>query len=486
MENTNEIHGSESGFLPFDPIVLVQDVLKHWLLILLAALMVGVGSYIATDRSYEPVYRTSMTFVVTSRSSSSTVYANLTSTTNLATVFSELMNSSVLRKAVLEEMGASSFDGSISAAAVPETNLITVSVTASDPRTAFLMAKAIMNHHETVTYQVVDNVALEVLQSPTVPMAPTNRADASGQMERMMQITALAVCAVLLWVSFTRDKVRSGKEARKKLDCSYLGEIPHENKYKTLFSRVRHRKTSVLITNPVTSFRYVETIRKLRRRVEQHMGSGKVLMVTSLLENEGKSTVSVNLALSMAQKYSRVLLIECDLRKPACHALLNQKNVAHGLRDVLANKASVSDAIIHDPKSGLYLLLETRGSGKSGDLISSERMQALIKWARQEFDFIVLDLPPMAAVSDAENMMEYADASLMVVRQNAALAPALNKAIATLEGGKAKLLGCVLNNVYATVLPVSRGYGYGYGKYGHYGRYGHYGPYGAKSERPEK
>ena len=327
---------------------------------------------------------------------------------------------------------------------------------------------------------MVDGIALEVLQNPKVPTAPMNYANAAGQMKKMMLMAAAAVCALLAVLSYYRDTVRSGKEARTKLDCDFLGEIPHEEKYKTLVSRIRHRKTSILITNPITSLRFVETIRKLRRRVEQNMHGDKVLMVTSLLENEGKSTVAVNLALAMAQKRSKVLLIDCDLRKPACHALLEQKNVTYGLRDVLAGKAVLADAMIRDKKSNLYLLLEKRGVKNSGDLVSSEKMQALLSWARKEFDFVVLDLPPMAEVSDAESVMEFADASLLVVRQNVAMAPAVNKAIAALDGGKAKLLGCVLNNVYSTSLSSGRGYGYGgYGKYGHYGHYGHYGSNGS-------
>ena len=477
MEKTNELHTGESGTLNFDPIVLLLDVAKRWLLILLAALMVGVGSYIVTDMGYSPVYKTTTTYVVTTRGTASTVYGNLSSTTSLASVFTELLNSSILRKAILQETGAVSFDGSINAEVVPETNLLTVTVTASDPKTAFQVAQAIIDHHESVTYQVVDNIALEVLQNPVVPMSPVNAANAAGQMKKMMLLTAAAGVVLLGGISYLRDTVRSGKEARAKLDCSFLGEIAHEEKYKTLVSRIRRRKTSILITNPVTSFRFVENIRKLRSRVEQHMHGEKVLMVTSLLENEGKSTVAVNLALAMAQKQGKVLLIDCDLRKPACHALLEQKVVTHGLRDVLLGRASVSDALIREKRSNLYLLLEKKGDKNSGDLVSSEQMRNLLDRARQEFDFIVLDLPPMGEVSDAESVMELADASLLVVRQNVAAAPAVNKAVAALDSGKARLLGCVLNNVYSTSL--SSGQGYGYGGYGKYGHYGHYGKYGA-------
>lgn len=481
MDTTNEIRHSADGILPFDPVVVVRDVLKQWLVIILAALAVGIGSYILTDMEYEPRYQAKATFVVTTRSSSATVYSNLASTTEMAAVFSELINSSVMRKNILAAMGTSYFDGTISASVVPETNLLNMTVTASDPRTAFLVAQAIIDHHEEVTYLVVDNVSLEVLQGAEVPTGPVNRVDATGSMRKMMILAAAAMCAVFAWLSLTRDTVRSGQEARKKLDCDYLGDIPHEEKYKTLISRIRRRKSGILVTNPVTSFHFVETMRKLTHRVEQHMGDGKVLMVTSVLENEGKSTVAVNLALSMAKKNKKVLLVDCDLRKPACHILLEQKVSGHGVRDVLTEHAKLSKALMRYKNTSMYMLLENGSDANSGDLLSSSTMQALIDWARREFDFVVLDLPPMSVVSDSETVADLADASLLVVRQNAARTHGVNKAVAALDGGKAKLLGCVLNNVYSTFL--SSGQGYRYGGYGQYSHYANYGSYGEKTAR---
>ena len=103
----------------------------------------------------------------------------------------------------------------------------------------------------------------------------------------------------------------------------------------------------------------------------------------------------------------------------------------------------------------------------------------LLAWAREEYEIVILDLPPMSAVTDAEAMADLADCSLLVVRQNTAHTSALNKAIAALERGSAKMLGCVLNNVYGTQLFSGQGGdGYGYGKYGKYGQYGRYGAYG--------
>ena len=194
--------------------------------------------------------------------------------------------------------------------------------------------------------------------------------------------------------------------------------------------------------------------------------------------------MAVTLALSMAEKYENVLLIDCDLRKPACYAVLEQPVTGATTHEILQGKARLGDGLIRYKKANVYLLLQKKGVSNSGDLIASENMKALLDWARQEFDFVVLDLPPMSVVSDAEGMANLADASLLVIRQNAAAAPAINKAVATLNAANAKLLGCVLNNVHSTFLSSGQGYRYGgYGKYGHYGRYGHYGHYDSRTSR---
>ena len=111
MEHNKEFNSVQSAILSFDPIVIVIDVVKRWMLILLAVLIVGVGTFIAVDISYTPVYQTNTTFVVTNRSSNSTVYSNLSSTSSLAAVFTDLLNSSMLRKAVAAETGIGDFEG---------------------------------------------------------------------------------------------------------------------------------------------------------------------------------------------------------------------------------------------------------------------------------------------------------------------------------------------------------------------------------------
>lgn len=472
MDKTKDFQVSGPELMSYDPIVIVRDVIRGWLLILVTVIVVGIGVYIVSDRNYVPEYKTSTTLVITNRGNSSNVYYNLSSASDLASVFTKLLNSSLMQKRVLEELDMQYFNGEITASAIAETNLILLQVTADDPRTAFLVMRTLIENHEIVTYEVIGNIIIEVLQMPKVPMTPSNNSNITDKVTKTMMITAAVVCVALAILSYLKDTVRSKKEAENKIKCWCLGEIHHEKKYKTFQAVIGRKKTGILITNPAISFQFVETIRKLRRRIEQHMEEGKVLMVTSVMENEGKSTVAVNLALSMAKKHKDVLLIDMDLRKPACYKILETSVNGSGVRAVLAGEVNYEDVILKDPLSGLDVLLEQKVTTDADKYISSKALGELLESLRKQYKYIVLDLPPMSAAPDSEFVMEYADASLLVVQQNKVTVAALNKAISLLEKGKAKVLGCVLNNIYSTGFTMSQGHKYGYGKYEDYGKYG--------------
>ena len=165
MEKNQQIQAYQKTLFPFDPVVLLRDSLRKWALILVVALICGMGAYIYTDTGYIPYYRTEATLVLTTRDSASTVYSNLDSTSTLATVFTEILNSSVMRNRILDELGMDSFTGTIYATAIESTNLLTVQVSALDPRTAFQVIDVLLEKHEIVTYSVMGDIVLEVLET---------------------------------------------------------------------------------------------------------------------------------------------------------------------------------------------------------------------------------------------------------------------------------------------------------------------------------
>ena len=458
-------------------ITVLQDVVKGWYLMVMAGLVAAMITFMAVDFTYQPIYRTSATFVVSSGSTTSTTYNNLSSASNTATVFTELLNSSILRKKVLQEMDMSHFDGSISASVAADTNLLVVTVSGSDPRDVFLMCKGVIQHHGIVSKQALGSTVIELLDAPDAPVAPINRPGSFDKAVKAAVLAAVAVAGLLAAMAYMSDKIRSRKEADDRLSCHVLGELYHERKNKTLKSWANNRKKSILITDPITSFIYTESVHKLAGRMDRHRHKGEhIIMVTSVLENEGKSTVAANIALSMAKKDKKVLLIDCDLRKPSCNLIFNLPKPSVGLGDVLKGKATLEETVKYIKNGGIYLLPTKKSSKTAAELLSSQAMADLLAKAESLYDLVIVDVPPMAAASDAENICGLVDASLLVVRQNMATAEQINDAADTL-GKSSHLLGCVFNNVYGAgnFAPVYR---YGYGSYGKYGKYGRYGKYG--------
>ena len=199
-----EMNPYHKSLLPFDPVVLILEACRKWVLILVVALIVGMGAYVYTDSGYVPWYTSTCTLVLTTRDSATSVYDNLNSTSTLAGVFSEVLNSSVMRNKILEELQMDSFDGSIYTVAIEETNLLTLRVKGRDPRTTFRVMQVLLEKHGVLTYEVMGDIVLEVLEHPLVPTSPsnwTNAGKAFGQ--------ASLAAGIIMWSGARRRQTRS-------------------------------------------------------------------------------------------------------------------------------------------------------------------------------------------------------------------------------------------------------------------------------------
>lgn len=219
-----------------------------------------------------------------------------------------------------------------------------------------------------------------------------------------------------------------------------------------------------------------------------------VLLVTSSLQSEGKSTTSVNLARSYAENNdNKVLLIDCDLRKPKLARLLELSAPA-GLSNVLVKPQLLSKAIVPSGTANMDVLLSGDIPPNPSELLGSARMKKLIEDMREQYNYIILDTPPINMVTDAMVLAPSTDGVLMVVRSGISERGPVAHAVAQLEYAQAKILGFVLNGInlesksrypygryrYQQYRSNSFGKIYGYGGYkSHYGGYkGGYGKNG--------
>lgn len=244
---------------------------------------------------------------------------------------------------------------------------------------------------------------------------------------------------------------------------------------------------------PALKFRIEEAYKTIRANIMFSVikKGCKTIVVSSSNPSEGKTTTTVNLAVTIAQADQRVLLIDGDLRKPKIHQYFSISN-APGLTNYLGDSISGRKktdlfSVIHPTEyENLSILCSGTIPPNPAELLGSELMSDFLQEISTKYDYIIIDTPPINVVSDALPLIRESDGVVLVVRQNQTTHPELQKALSALEFIDAKLLGFVVNFVeskaghkYSYNGYSGYGYGYGYGGYSNKKSYGTYGNYQA-------
>lgn len=202
-----------------------------------------------------------------------------------------------------------------------------------------------------------------------------------------------------------------------------------------------------------------EAIRTLRTNLSFSSidGNMKAILITSAEPADGKSTVSVNLARSMAENGSKVLLIDCDLRNPSIAKVSGNTN-PRGITNYLVRESRLEDIIMHDKKiPSLELILSGTKPPNPAELLSTNRMKDFIEVAKRNYDMVILDTPPVGILTDAAVLSRIVDGVVMVVSHEKTKKSSINDAIKNLKNVGANIVGMVFNRV-----PVAKNNKYGY------------------------
>jgi capsular exopolysaccharide synthesis family protein len=432
-----------------DVLSLLRDVLKNWWLVLVVGTAFALLANVWVTKNYVPEYTTETILVVSSTDLNSTVERNLSSTKNLAACFAEVLDSSVLRAKIAEDLGGY-VGASTQVEQITETNMVEVKVTSSSQLQAFRVTNSMLANYSQITDYVLTDVITEVLQAPTIPTSPSNEPNMAESMAEGFVLGAVLVIAYLAVCSMLHDTVKNERQAEEKLDARFLGAVYHEKKKGSSFWNHKSKKAdAMLLDNPLRSFRFAESNKMLAARVSSQMDrEGKrVLMVTSVLENEGKSTVAANLALALAKENKRVLMVDLDLRKPAQYKILSlAANQRFDLAKAIQERVAPADMAVSYRQTRLSVIAGGVVTANTDALLGDPRLKELLDYWKDYVDYIVLDTAPLALTSDTEDMVQLADATVLVVREDFVLASAVNDAIDRLETAGGTVLGCVLND----------------------------------------
>ena len=444
---------------------ILRDFLKNWWLFILAVLTVLLLLSSYENLFYKEQFTSKATMVVSAKGKgSSDTYADLTTTSGMAEVFGDIFSSNVLKKLVAEELNVKTNSFSVEAYIIPETNLMIVQVTSEDPRIVHLAIGEVLEHCTEVSEYVFSNAVLDVLQSQSVVSRYSTFS--LSRYKKLAVLAALVLMAgIISVISFFRGTVKTEAAARRRLKGTKLALIGHEEKNRTFKSKLKSLTKALLITNPTISFGYLEAFHKLSFRVQSDMKSKnqKVLLVTSIGENEGKSTVASNIALALAQNGNNVVLADLDLRRSAIYKIF----------DITTKKSNVlwKEPCPINGGQRLELILNWKPDKTLVDNLNKSGLGMLIEHERKNADYVIIDSSPVSVAADTELILSHVDAVLLVVRQDWSEITEINRFVDVLAKSNVEFLGYVLND-FKKQNPISRNqYDYGYGK--HYKKYGY-------------
>lgn len=436
----------------------VTALRKGWWLIAICA-VVGLGLAFAYSLQVTPRYSSTVTFFVSTPTADGTSPLSADQfATRRITSYVGLLSSDVVAQRIIDDthvdLDVSDVSRAISGEADLNTVLLTATVIDTDPQRSLLIAEGIAKDFGDIVNEVdpigPGQVELRVISGPTLNPTPV-----SPRMTVNVAIGLVGGIAVGVIVALLRQVLDTTVRNTRTLSTitrpvPVLGIIPFDRE---------SRKNPLILERRSQSIQ-AEAFRHLRTSIQflDFDKRNQVIVVTSNVADEGKSTTSINLAISFCQAGRKVLLIEADLRRPRVASYLGIEGSV-GLTNFLVNQVELSDVLQEWGTIGLTVLPSGGIPPNPSELLGSRRMAELISTLRRGYDTIIVDAPPVLPVTDAAVVSAHVDGLVLVVRYGKATRSQVSTAVRSLRTVDARLLGTVLNG-------APRGGQEGYDAYG--------------------
>lgn len=459
---------NKTEFAPIDLISILNRFRKAmkslWMLCLILALVLGGVMFLRARRSFVATYESKALFTVTSGYGSgsifdSTSYYDNATAQNLADSFPHLLTTDMMQDLVKSRLGTGYINGTVTAECIAGTNLFQLTVRSRDAQDAYDILCAVMECYPQVAVYMVDDPLLVIQEAPKVATEPVTTFSGTGALLKGVALGLLLGIGVAFIKALLTRTVLGEQELKQLVNLPMLGNVPH------VVLKKRRATTRSFITFQ-DDRRLAEAFRGLRTKVRKLLQDqgGKIVLLTSTVPGEGKSTISANLALSLAAEGHRVVLLDADLRNQTVFRMFGSGKATGSVMELMKNrKLRAMDFLTQVENTSLYYIsgLSTRKRHYS---IDGAALRQVLEDLSQQFDYIIVDSPPCGVVSDTALLCRYADCVLYVVRQEHAAQNQILDALENLHQREITLSGCILNDVPRSLTSGTRyGYGYGYG-----------------------
>ena len=438
---------------------VLTSVLKCWKMILASIAFFAMLSDGIQTLLYHPQYASS---VQVSLNSGDTTYSQLEQTQTYIKTLNYMFNGQAAYAYVSEQMDKDAVEYTCSMKGSSNSNLATLTVTANTRRESWFALQNLLEWYEENGEKYHLNYDMNVTETHSINEQPVYiNSHLRNQVYGGVFGGIMAILLLLVRIYF-HPTIKTPSEISYRIDCRMIAKLPKERKRKNL-RFWKKKKEALLVTSLSTSFRYKEAVKKLCSRVEESAKQHgyQSIMMTSVLENEGKSSAAVNLAISLAKNGHKVLMVDGDIRKPSLHLIFNL-DTKKNINQYLKGEGRWQDQVESVQRMNLDVICAEADLEHAEELLSSKNMRTLLSEVKDVYDYIVIDCPPSAGMSDSRIISEHCDAVLLVIRQNMANVNSINEIIDRLVSVKNNLIGCIYNGSIYDWVSEQKAYGYRY------------------------
>ena len=467
---------------------------KAWLLAIVSVLC-AVLAFVGTFYFITPQYESSAMFYVNNNSISmgdtslSISSSDLVASRNLVNTYSVILRTRETINMVIDYAGVdrtySEVKDMITAAAVDETEIFCVTVTSPDPQEAKQIADAIAYILPSRIKTIIKGSYGEVVDNAVIASSPSSPSYTKNTILGFVLGLLLTVAVIVLKEIFDIT-IRTEEDIEQSCRRPILAAVPdmtasskgsyyygYGNKRKS-YAIAGGKTDEPVLVGAGMSFAASEAYKLLRTKLQfsfSEESDSRVIGVSSAMTCEGKSLSAINVAYMLAQLNKKVVLIDCDMRRPSIAAKLSIEKTP-GLSSYLSAQSHMETLIqkcgIKGEEDVFDVVVAGRNPPNPIELLSSDRMGRMLTKLREQYDYIILDLPPVGEVSDALAVAKLTDGMLLVVRQHYCNRLALSDTVRQFEFVGAKILGIVYN----CADEHGKNYGKGYYRRGYrsYGR----------------
>ena len=437
-----------------DLLEIWRVLVKRWKLIILLPILAAAISAIISLFIITPQYEASTTMMVIRPADRAQIMVqDIQLNRQLVATYREIIHSRRVMEATIARqvlpLNVGELRNKVEVEAVRDTELFIVRVQDPDPVLARDIANEVARafmEQITMIMQVENVSVVDTAVTPTSPVSPRVMLNIAVA----LVVGMMAAFGLAFLYEYLDRTIKDPDQAKQLLDIPVVGLVPKVEDQEQLFSTANPRAPAS------------EAMRSIRTNI-QFAGIDKpltTLLVTGANPACGKSTITANLGVTLAQTGARVLIVDADLRKPTQHKLFNLW-MEPGLTNlVLEPETSLKNVVQNSGYENLYVISSGTIPPYPAEMISSKRMKTVLEQLKDKFDYLVFDSPPVVAVTDAALLSGLSDGTLLVLDHGRVTREEALGAVEQLRQVQAKLVGIVLNNV-----PHQRSYYNGYQYY---------------------